>query len=194
MNITTIQEQVDEVFSLYEQYGQEDYIGEPVSQLEHMVQAAQLAEVEGFEEDVVLAAFFHDIGHLCEHIMTVKQMDGYGVADHEALGGNYLRQKGFSEKIALLVESHVNAKRYLTYKIPAYYCQLSEASKITLIKQGGMMNAEEARLFEKDELCDLYIKLRQWDDQAKNTGQPLPSLDKYREMAVRHLSRAALTK
>ena len=116
-------------------------------------------------------------------------MQGYGVVDHEGLGGNYLRQKGFSEKIARLVESHVNAKRYLTYKLPAYYERLSEASKITLVQQGGVMTAEEAQIFEEDELCDLYIKLRQWDDLAKKTDQPLPSLDKYIKMALRHLSK-----
>ena len=50
---------VDEVFALYENYGDEDYIGEPVSQLEHMSQAAALADEEGYEDEVVLAAFFH---------------------------------------------------------------------------------------------------------------------------------------
>lgn len=59
------QEIVDEVFALYEIYGDEDYIGEPVSQLEHMSQAAALAVQEGYDDEVILAAFFHDIGHLC---------------------------------------------------------------------------------------------------------------------------------
>ena len=57
---------VDEVFALYQKRGDEDNIGEPVSQLEHMSRAAALAEEEGFEDDVVLAAFFYDIGYLCE--------------------------------------------------------------------------------------------------------------------------------
>ncbi len=105
---------VDEIFSLYENYGAADYIGEPVSQIEHMCQAAQLAEAEGYDEEVVLAAFFHDIGHLCEHVLPVPSMDGYGIVDHEGLGSRYLLEKGFSEKIAKLVESHVAAKRYLT--------------------------------------------------------------------------------
>ncbi|MEO6639264.1 MAG: phosphohydrolase, partial [Ginsengibacter sp.] len=65
----------DEVLSLYKQYGNEDYIGEPVSQIEHMCQCAQLAEKEDYDEEVILAAFFHDIGHLCEHIMDVNYMD-----------------------------------------------------------------------------------------------------------------------
>lgn len=189
MNQQKAKEVVDEIFGLYEQYGGDDYIGEPVSQLEHMCQAAQLAQSDGHDDEVVLAAFFHDIGHLCEHIMTVGQMDGYGVVDHEILAGNYLRQKGFSGKIIRLVESHVQAKRYLTFKYPDYYSQLSEASKITLEKQGGIMNNTEAELFEQDHLHLLFIKLRQWDDKAKLQHQPLPALDKFKEMAFNHLMR-----
>lgn len=189
MNQQKAQQVVDEIFTLYEQYGGDDYIGEPVSQLEHMSQAAQLAQAEGYDDEVILAAFFHDIGHLCEHIMTVGQMDGYGVADHEILAGNFLRQKGFSGKIARLVESHVQAKRYLTFKYPDYYFKLSEASKITLEKQGGKMNNMEAELFEQDHLHLLFIKLREWDDKAKLQHQRLPSLDQYKEMAYYHLIR-----
>jgi len=187
MNPHIAKQTVDEIFSLYEQYGSDDYIGESVSQLEHMCQAAQLAQEGGYDNEVILAAFFHDIGHLCEHIMVVEQMDGYGVTDHEILAGNYLRDKGFSEKIARLVESHVQAKRYLTLKYPAYHNRLSEASKITLGKQGGVMTDAEAALFEQDHLHLLYIKLREWDDEAKLEHQPLPSLDTYKNMAFRHL-------
>ena len=57
----------EEIFGLYDRYGGEDYIGEPVSQVEHMSQAAALAQNEGHDDEVVLAAFFHDIGHLCVH-------------------------------------------------------------------------------------------------------------------------------
>jgi len=178
---------VDEIFSLYENYGAADYIGEPVSQIEHMCQAAQLAEAEGYDDEVILASFFHDIGHLCEHIYETKQMDGYGVMDHESLGSQYLREKGFSEKIARLVESHVPAKRYLTFKYPEYYTKLSEASKATLDKQGGRMDDAEARQFEADNLYLLFIKIREWDDKAKIEKVPLPSLEIYKQMAFQHL-------
>jgi phosphonate degradation associated HDIG domain protein len=180
---------VNEIFSLYERYGAADYIGEPVSQIEHMCQAAQLAEAENYDEDVVLGAFFHDIGHLCEHLFSVASMDGYGALDHERLGGQYLRSKGFSEKIARLVESHVSAKRYLTFKYPEYYNKLSEASKVTLEKQGGVMDEIEAQHFEMDHLHLLFIKLRHWDDQAKVQNVPLPPLSIYRQMALHHLTR-----
>jgi phosphonate degradation associated HDIG domain protein len=177
------------VIGLYLAYGDADYIGEPVSQLEHMCQCAMLAEEEGYDEDVILAAFFHDIGHFCEHFMKVGQMDGYGVVDHEGLGANFLRSRNFSEKIAALVQNHVEAKRYLTRQVPSYYEGLSEASKRTLEFQGGRMSVDEAMNFEKDPLFDMHIKLRHWDEGAKIQSRQLPPLEKYRSMIVRHLHR-----
>lgn len=178
----------DDIFMLYEKFGEADYIGEPVSQLEHMCQAAQLAEEEGYDDEVILAAFFHDIGHLAEFVMAVQQMDGVGVVDHEKIGADFLSEKGFSEKICKLVQSHVEAKRYLTHKFPDYYQKLSPASKITLSHQGGVMDEEEAMQFESDELHPLYIKLREWDDKAKEIHKPIPDLSKYKMMAVEHLA------
>lgn len=177
------------IIGLYEQYGGEDYIGEPVSQVEHMCQCAILAEEEGYGEEIILAAFFHDIGHLCEHIMPVLQMDGYGVVDHEKLGSGFLLDHGFSENIASLVRNHVQAKRYLTCSDQSYYDRLSEASKKTLEFQGGRMTAEEATSFEADKLFEMHIRLRKWDEKAKLEEQPLPPLSKYREMIIRHLSK-----
>ena len=186
-----IQRSVNEILLLYQRFGNEDYIGEPVSQIEHMCQCAQLAEEGGFDDEVILAAFFHDIGHLLEHVMPSDQMDGFGVVDHEKLGAEYLRQKGFSEKVAKLVTSHVAAKRFLTYKYPEYYEQLSVASKRTLEFQGGVMTREQAEEFENDELHPLYIQLRKWDEQAKLEHIPLPSLDHYGQMMVKHLKDTA---
>jgi phosphonate degradation associated HDIG domain protein len=182
---------VHEIMFLYESHGNEDYIGEPVSQIEHMCQCAQLAQAAGADDDVVLAAFFHDIGHLCEFAFPEKKllhMDDCGIIDHEKLGADYLRSIGFSEKIAKLVQSHVAAKRYLTYHFPGYYNQLSEASKKTLEFQGGVMTAEEAFAFEEDDLFDQYIAIRKWDDLAKKTQQPLPDLSQYKQMMIEHLS------
>lgn len=178
----------DEVLALYKQFGNQDYIGEPVSQVEHMCQCAQLAQQQGYDQEVILAAFFHDIGHLCEHIMEVKYMDEYGVVDHEKIGSEYLLEKGFSPKIANLVASHVEAKRYLTWKHPEYYNKLSEASKSTLTFQGGVMSDEEARRFENDALFQLYLTLRGWDEKAKEENVPLPDLNMYKEMMIQHLT------
>lgn len=186
-----MEETVNEIMDLYNQYGGDDYIGEPVSQLEHMVQCAQLAEEEGFSDDVILAAFFHDIGHLCGYLLPngeVQHMDGFGLLDHEKMGASYLRSKGFSENLAALVASHVQAKRYLTFKDPAYFDKLSEASKKTLEFQGGVMTADEAKAFESDALSSLYVSLRRWDERAKEEHKPVPPLDKYRQMMMKHLA------
>jgi phosphonate degradation associated HDIG domain protein len=182
-----IQAITEMIVSLYGKYGNADYIGEPVSQLEHMCQSAQLAQAEGFSEEVILAAFFHDIGHLCEHFMPVAFMGGYGVVDHEKLGADFLRQKGFSERLCKLVQSHVEAKRYLTFKYPAYYEQLSEASRRTLEFQGGVMTPDEAVAFELDPDADLILALRKWDEAAKLENIPLPNLESYANMIQRHL-------
>jgi len=108
----------DEIISLYQQHGGEEYAGEKVSQLEHMVQSAQIAAYNGFDQDVVLAAFLHDIGHICVSAFPVNSMDGFGIIDHEKIGAQFLLSKGFSPKVARLVESHVEANRYLTHRYP----------------------------------------------------------------------------
>src|SRR5580698_1850186 len=190
MTTEQAQEVTNEIMSLYEAYGGAAYAGEKVSQLEHMVQAAQLAEAQGFDEEVILAAFLHDIGHISEAAKGDNEMDGFGIKDHEELGAEFLRGKGFSKKIARLVESHVEAKRYLTLKDPLYYSQLSDASKRTLEYQGGPMTAEEATAFEQYPLFSLIIRMRNWDEQAKIEHQPLPDLQHYREMMLPHLQTA----
>lgn len=181
----------DEIFKLYEQYGGTAYAGEKISQLEHMAQAAQLAEAQGYDEEVILAAFLHDIGHICVEAGGDNEMDGFGIIDHESIGAEFLKGKGFSRKIVRLVESHVEAKRYLTAKAPAYYEQLSEASKKTLGYQGGPMTEEEAAAFEQYPLFDLIIRMRNWDEEAKIEQMPLPDLDHYRQMMIRHLEASA---
>lgn len=176
-----------EVIALYTAYGAADYIGEPVSQLEHMCQCAQLAEEEGYDNEVILAAFMHDIGHLCGNLLSAADMNGFGAVDHEKLGEVYIRSKGFSEKVAKLVGSHVSSKRYLTFRYPEYYEKLSPASKETLVMQGGMMTAEEAETFEQEELFHLYVTLRRWDEEAKRENVPLVSLQHYGHMMEEHL-------
>ncbi|MEO4012640.1 phosphonate degradation HD-domain oxygenase [Pseudomonas rossensis] len=176
---------IAEVFALYERFGDSDYIGEPVSQIEHMSQAAERAMAEGFDDEVVLAAFFH-VGHICAE--SAESMGGFGVVSHERLGADYLRRAGFSERMARLVEYHVQAKRYLTLKEPGYYERLSEASRRTLEYQGGVMTAAEAEAFEKDPLCAVSLRMRQWDEQAKDMGVPVIDLGLLKEKALRLLA------
>jgi phosphonate degradation associated HDIG domain protein len=178
---------VDQIFDLYERYGSADYIGEPVSQIEHMSQAAALAVNQNFDDEVVLAAFFHDIGHLCVQRSGENDMNGFGTKSHETIGADYLFSLGFSERLTRLVKSHVPAKRYLTFRDPSYYNRLSVASKETLMLQGGIMSEKEAIEFEKDPLFNLYITLRKWDEMAKETDVPIIDLDILKKKTLAHL-------
>ena len=185
MTTDKIQSTVNGIFDLYARHGADEYAGEKVSQLEHMCQAALFAIRENYDDEVVLAAFLHDIGHLLpgQH----ETMGEFGTIDHEKLGAGHLRSLGFSDRVCRLIASHVNAKRYLTWKYPAYYEQLSEASKRTLEYQGGRMDDAEAKQFEADPLFDLYIKMRRWDEAAKDEHQPLPDINLFRTKAIEHL-------
>ncbi|MFC0181670.1 HD domain-containing protein [Pseudarcicella hirudinis] len=104
-----LEKRVEAIFGLYESYGDTEYIGEPVSVLEHSIQSAQLAQQGGYDDDVILAAFFHDIGHLLPIGMD-EDMRGFGHRSHERVGANYIIQNGFSQKIADLILNHVQAK------------------------------------------------------------------------------------
>jgi phosphonate degradation associated HDIG domain protein len=183
----TPEDTVKEIFSLYEQLGHADYIGEPVSQLEHMSQAAQRAMNSGCDDEVVLAAFFHDIGHLCVSKGKDNDMEGLGIRDHEDVGAEFLRKRGFSQRLIQLVRNHVLAKRYLTAVDSTYYSRLSPASRRTLELQGGPMTSREVRAFERDPTFPVSLKLRRWDDEAKIPHQPVDNLGQLRSMAYRVL-------
>lgn len=186
---TNIEAVIDEVFGLYDRYGDADYIGEPVSQIEHMSQSAQLAISRGCDDEVVLAAFFHDIGHICVMQQADNSMGGYGVKSHEKIGADFIRSKGFPERVARLIESHVQAKRYLTFKYPDYYNNLSEASRKTLEYQGGKMTAEEADRFENARIFEESILMRRWDEEAKEVHVPVMDMQELKQRARRVLSK-----
>jgi putative nucleotidyltransferase with HDIG domain len=157
-----------------------------------MSQSAQLAIQECFSDEVILAAFFHDIGHICVMKNESNNMRGYGVKSHEKIGADFLREKGFPESVARLVENHVQAKRYLTFKYPDYYNNLSEASKKTLVFQGGIMSAEEAEAFEKDPLFEPSIRMRTWDELAKETQVALIDMELLKAKAKKLISTGSI--
>ncbi|MFZ4543905.1 MAG: HD domain-containing protein [Saprospiraceae bacterium] len=171
-----------EIFDLYKRLGDKEYIGEPVSQLEHAEQAAHLASLETDDPYIILAAFLHDIGHICEPANLENSMNGFGMISHEKVGADFLRKMEIPERIAYLVEQHVQAKRYLTYSQPEYFNQLSTASKMTLEFQGGIMTPLEALSFEENDDFLVILRLRQWDEAAKEIGQNLNFIDHYENM------------
>ena len=120
-------------------------------------------------------------GHLCGGDAS---MGGYGVVSHERIGAEYLRRCGFGERMAQLVEYHVEAKRYLTLRQAGYYQRLSEASRRTLEYQGGVMSEAEADAFERDPLFEVSLRMREWDERAKEVGVPVVDLDGLKQRAL----------
>ena len=178
---------ITEIRELFDHYGREPYYGEEVSQFEHAAQAAELARRDGFNEEVQIAAFLHDIGHMLPTDDPAELMDQYGRMDHEEVAAEWLLQRGFSERIATLIRNHVNAKRYLTWKNPAYFAALSEASLQTLTYQGGPMTEKEAIIFENNLHFDLIIRMRRWDEAAKMKDFKTHDLDHYLSIIENYL-------
>jgi predicted HD phosphohydrolase len=182
------------IHTLYQQFGSSDYIGEGVTQLEHGLQCAYAATLAGASEDVVLAALLHDVGHLLALRDHLPEMpDGLGCLDHERVGGEYLCSLGFGPVVCELVRRHVEAKRYLTWKSPDYFLQLSEASKGTLTHQGGPMSDWEAQRFEGNCLMGTILQMRQWDEAAKVEDWVGPDWSSYQSLICEHLSSQLLS-
>ena len=178
---------VAKIFKILSASEGSDYIGESVSQLEHALQSAHFARQSGANDELVLAALMHDIGHLLDP--EAPTMEGLGVIEHERHGAEFLCAHGFSDTVARLVEGHVQAKRYLTYAKPAYAERLSEASRGTLAWQGGPMDAQEASAFEADPLFKATLALRTFDERAKEVDLEVADLESYRPCMEAHLNR-----
>lgn len=181
---------VDEIFQLLEERGQGSYFGEPVSQLEHALQCAQLASKEGADRELVAAALLHDVGHLL-HAEGEDVADRGGDTEHEHLGEAWLSAH-FGPAVTHPIALHVAAKRYLCATDPEYFGRLSPASVQSLTLQGGPMSSAEVADFEANEFADDALRLRHWDDLAKEEGLQVPGLPHYREI-LESLMRPATT-
>lgn len=162
------------------------YIGEPVSQFQHALQAADRAAELRCPQHVVLAALLHDIGHLID--ADAEQMDGLGAHSHEDIGATFLKEMGFSAETQFLVQSHVDAKRYLCVHKPGYWSQLSSASRATLTWQGGPMTEAECRRFEQHAHFKDALRVRSFDEQAKMPNYVSSHQDLYKRMIANHLT------
>lgn len=164
-----------EIEAMFARRGHEGY-GEGVSQTEHALQAASLAEREGRPAAQVVAALLHDIGHLM-HDLPEDIADQGIDTQHESLASAWLSQH-FGPEVSEPVRLHVAAKRYLCRE-RRYMDLLSEASKLSLRLQGGPMSEEEAKRFEREPYLREALDVRRWDDEAKVVGAATPDLAHY---------------
>lgn len=172
---------VTEILSLYEQAGSVAYYGEQVTQLQHALQTADCAVRAGADDELVAAALLHDIGHLLGGDFHAD----LGVIDHDRTCGDWLRQRGFPERVIALVAGHVLAKRYLVATHPGYQSRLSETSKRTLQLQGGPLSPREVAEFEASPHYKDLLRLRAWDDAAKDPLAPATALSAYAPLLAR---------
>jgi len=170
----------ERIGSLFERFGDSNYIGEPITTTEHSLQAALMARDAGEPEDVIAAALLHDVGHLLGLEAGFEPgMDGCGTPNHENIGHDFLLELGLPPSVAFLCKHHVSAKRYLCLREPGYYDRLSEASKTTLDHQGGFMTEEEASALEKDERWPTVLRFRTYDESAKEPNVKVPSVESF---------------
>ena len=153
------------------------YIGEDLTIAEHMIQTAMLAEKNQCSDDLICSSLLHDYGHFViedpKQLVTDK-IDGR----HEIIGANYLK-KFFHNEIIEPILLHVEAKKYLS-RDEKYFDSLSEASKISLKLQGGAMSDLEVKKFEKNKNYENAIKLRKFDEGAKQKNIKIKKIEDYK--------------
>ncbi len=180
LNADTI---VDFIGDIFTRRGAESYLGEQVTMSQHMLQAAQLAELSGASETVITAALLHDIGHYTNEFPDDAIAQGTDNLHEEA--GAQVLAPFFPAAVTDCILHHVAAKRYLCATDPNYFGQLSEASVHTLNLQGGPMNALEVTTFAKEPNLDAIVQVRIWDDQGKDPAVTTPNFDHYAPMIAR---------
>lgn len=164
---------LEDILTILETQGDRQYGGEAVSQLEHALQCATLAEVAGASPELVVASLLHDLGHLLSKTEAGDRNDF-----HEYKALPYLK-KLFGLAVSQPVRLHVEAKKYLCAVNPKYWASLSPASKQSLQLQGGVFSLEEAKAFIARPLARQAVRLREWDDLAKVVGLSTPDLNHF---------------
>lgn len=174
---------VDFIGSIFERCGSEEYLGEPVTMGQHMLQGATIAEQNSQPEEIIVGALLHDIGHFTSEFGTFSMNDTKD-RFHEEAGAEVLEQF-FPSVITDCVRYHVAAKRYLCATKPSYFDRLSEASIHSLNLQGGPMSAEEVAEFQKNPNLDKIIQVRYLDEAGKHPDMETPDYWHFAPMVQR---------
>ena len=157
------------------------YIGEDLTISEHMIQTAMIAEKNKCSNDLICSSLLHDYGHFI--IEDPKQLVNDKIdGKHEIIGANYLK-KFFHCKIIEPILLHVDAKKYLA-RNKKYFDDLSEASKISLKLQGGIMSEYEVKQFEQNKNYKNAIKLRRFDEDAKKQNIKIKNIKDYKKLLI----------
>ena len=174
---------IADIEHLFDQHGHIQYSGEPVTQLEHALQAAHMAEREGAGDALVVAALLHDLGHMLN--LQGETPTARGIDDqHQYFAIPFLRPL-FPPAVIEPIRLHVDAKRALCALEPDYYEALSEDSKRSLTLQGGIFSKDAMQAFLAKPHAEDAMRVRRWDDQAKVPGATTPAIGHYLAIAAR---------
>jgi phosphonate degradation associated HDIG domain protein len=179
---------VESLLDLYERRGDERY-GEDVTQRCHAAQCAVLASSDGATDELVAAALLHDVGHLLAGDRPSGWRDDVDDDRHEALGARVLASL-LGRDVAAPVALHVTAKRWRCAVDASYLAALSDTSRATLVAQGGPLDNDGCEQFAKHPAFGDAVRLRGWDDAAKDPAAPTPSLRSYEPLLVDLAARA----
>jgi phosphonoacetaldehyde hydrolase len=153
------------------------HYGEGVSQIEHMLQSAQLAVDQRLPETLIAAALLHDVGHLLG--VEPENVAALGIdTQHERRGTRWLAEV-FPPAVCVPIAMHVAAKRYRCSTDPDYYHTLSPASRQSLALQGGVMSDGQIAAFRHSPWYADAMTLRALDDHAKRGDVAPAELDTY---------------
>ncbi|WP_425049506.1 (R)-1-hydroxy-2-trimethylaminoethylphosphonate oxygenase [Psychromarinibacter sp. S121] len=169
LNADTIVPFIADIFA---RRGAEEYLGEPVTISEHMLQCAELAEQAGADDATIAAALLHDIGHFT-HEFDADAAE-QGVDSHHEHAGARVIERFFPPIVTDCVRYHVDAKRFLCATDPEYFAKLSDASVLSLKLQGGPMNDDEVRAFAANPHLPAILQVRIWDDIGKDPDHAAP--------------------
>jgi len=181
---------VSDIRSLFEQYGGIAYSGEPVTQLQHALQSGALAEEAGANDELVAAAFLHDLGHLLN--LQGATPTERGIDDlHQYFALPFLRAV-LPDAVLEPIRLHVDAKRCLCAIDDAYFDQLSADSVRSLQLQGGIFSRDEAEAFLEKPYAQDALRLRKWDDRAKEENRATPDIEHYLAVVERVMRKRAI--
>ena len=168
---------------LFREHGAMAYSGEPVTQAEHALQSAALAEAAGAPPQLVTAALLHDLAHLLNRQGDTPSARGID-DQHQYYAIPFLRPL-FGAAVVEAIRLHVDAKRALCSLEPEYYDALSEDSKRSLTLQGGIFSRAETQNFLAKPYAEDALRVRRWDDAAKVPGAATPPLEYFLDIASR---------
>jgi len=158
--------------------------GESVTQLGHALQCAALAHHDRADDEAVVAALLHDVGHFVETGEDRPDL-------HHGGAGAALVRPFVPPRVAWLIEHHVIAKRYLCTVDARYVDQLSPAARRSYGVQGARLEPEEQLALETRPWFVDAVRLRRWDDAAKVPGAAYPPLIDYAPLLERYFGRQA---